>query len=987
MEELFGISMSTIALVLLVIFLIVMGLVGVVAWRNRIMFKLGIRNIPKRRAQTALIIFGLMLSTVIITSAFGTGDTIVYTIRSLSTRALGDTDEIISGGTSISGSPNYFDYSQFESLSNDLSGYDKVDGLVPSIRGTAPLVDMTTQQNASHVMLFAPGSAYPADFLQMTTEQGEVVSLDDLGNDEVYIDKEVADDLSAAPGDTLHFYLGGQPIILKLKAVVKDTSSGSTSVLVMPLLRAQVLLGREGQINTIHVSNKGDHIEGAKYSNEVKAKLESLPLFQDTGLEVETVKKDALDAADMAGSVFTTMFVSFGLFSIAAGVLLIFLIFMMLAAARKSEMGMARAVGTKRHHLIQMFMFEGTAYDLGAALVGVILGVIVTFGMAGIMARAFQDTPLDLAFHFEPRSLVVAFTLGMLVTFVTVTLSAWRVSRLNIVRAIRDIPEPKLERVGLRWLYFALLALSVGLIAAFGGIVSKQGFPFHLGISMLIIGIALLLRYFGLRERYTFTLAGLALLVWWLLPFDTMAFLGELKIGIEMFFLSGMMMVLGAVWVVTYNLDLLLRILTVILGRAKGVIPALRTAIAYPMNNRLRTGLTLAMFSLVIFTIVFMSVIIGANMAIFKDVESFSGGYDVEGTVSYNNPITDIQQRINDSDILNADDFEAIASQSTLPPLQVHQSDSSQEWKEYLVRGVDKVYLDTNSFEFAVMAEEYNSPKEVWEAVRDNPGYAVVSADAVPSKSQFSIVVGGPEFRLEGLYQEDEVMSPIDVEVREPISNKEMVLTIIGVLESTSFNYGIYTSQETLSQTWASPIPPTTYLFKLREGVDAEAMADNIESEFLTNGMEASSAKEILDKISETSFMMNSLLQGFMSLGLVVGIAALGVISTRAVVERRHEIGVLRAIGYKRNTVQISFLLESSIVALLGILIGVALALLLSYNLIDYLQGEIEGLEFQIPWVQTLIIAGVAYGASLLMTFLPARQASKVYPAEALRYE
>ena len=54
------------------------------------------------------------------------------------------------------------------------------------------------------------------------------------------------------------------------------------------------------------------------------------------------------------------------LFSIMVGVLLIFLIFVMLAAARRSEMGMARAVGAKRSHLIQMFVFEGTAYALDA---------------------------------------------------------------------------------------------------------------------------------------------------------------------------------------------------------------------------------------------------------------------------------------------------------------------------------------------------------------------------------------------------------------------------------------------------------------------------------------------------------------------------------------------------------------------------------------------------------------------------------------------
>lgn len=86
MEKLFGIPMNSIALVLVIAFAIIMGLVGVLAWRNRIMLKLGIRNIPRRPAQTALIIFGLMLSTVITTSAFGTGDTIVYTIKSLAAR-------------------------------------------------------------------------------------------------------------------------------------------------------------------------------------------------------------------------------------------------------------------------------------------------------------------------------------------------------------------------------------------------------------------------------------------------------------------------------------------------------------------------------------------------------------------------------------------------------------------------------------------------------------------------------------------------------------------------------------------------------------------------------------------------------------------------------------------------------------------------------------------------------------------------------------
>src|SRR5207248_11259652 len=46
----------------------------------------------------------------------------------------------------------------------------------------------------------------------------------------------------------------------------------------------------------------------------------------------------------------------------------------------------------------------------------------------------------------------------------------------------------------------------------------------------------------------------------------------------------------------------------------------------------------------------------------------------------------------------------------------------------------------------------------------------------------------------------------------------------------------------------------------------------------------------------------NRIFQGFMALGLFVGVAALGVIAFRSVVERRQQIGMLRAIGYQKGT-------------------------------------------------------------------------------------
>ena len=81
MEELFGLDMRFLMFIMLVAFLGIVVAVGFTALLNRIMFKIGVRNIPRRPAQTVLIIIGLMLSTLIISAALGTGDTLSFSIR------------------------------------------------------------------------------------------------------------------------------------------------------------------------------------------------------------------------------------------------------------------------------------------------------------------------------------------------------------------------------------------------------------------------------------------------------------------------------------------------------------------------------------------------------------------------------------------------------------------------------------------------------------------------------------------------------------------------------------------------------------------------------------------------------------------------------------------------------------------------------------------------------------------------------------------
>jgi putative ABC transport system permease protein len=231
-------------------------------------------------------------------------------------------------------------------------------------------------------------------------------------------------------------------------------------------------------------------------------------------------------------------------------------------------------------------------------------------------------------------------------------------------------------------------------------------------------------------------------------------------------------------------------------------------------------------------------------------------------------------------------------------------------------------------------------------------------------------------------------MQPIQLDVREPNSEATFEVTVIGVLESTAITgFGLITSQETLEKELNFLLPIPTYYISLAEGVDPALTSAALESVFLKNGLESVDLVQELQDSMVPQLVFQQLLLGFLTVGLVVGVAALGVISTRAVVERRQQIGMLRALGFQRQMVSWVFLIESSFVALLGIGLGVGLALIPASQIVTEMAVEIPGLTFQAPWKEIGFVSGLAYAMTMLTTWMPAVQASRVRPAEALRYE
>ena len=109
-------------------------------------------------------------------------------------------------------------------------------------------------------------------------------------------------------------------------------------------------------------------------------------------------------------------------------------------------------------------------------------------------------------------------------------------------------------------------------------------------------------------------------------------------------------------------------------------------------------------------------------------------------------------------------------------------------------------------------------------------------------------------------------------------------------------------------------------------------------------------------------------------------------IAVRAVVERRQQIGVLRAIGFQSRMIGLELMIEMGFIAFLGIGLGTVLALGLAWKL--FAEGTFgSDVGMYVPLGTILPIIFGSFAASLLLTYFPARQATRIPVAEALRYE
>lgn len=956
--------------------------------RGPVLRRLAGRQISRRLSEAALVVTGSMLGTAIIVGSLVVGDTLNRSVKQDAYRSLGPIDERVVSTDPVAGELVGF------ALAN-LRSDPRVDGVLTThTEQAAAVFDRGGGGQAAQprTVVWDTDFALAQKFGGGAAASGLVGTSPKAG--EVVVNDALAGDLGARVGDTITFYLYGKPTPLRVIRVLPAQGlagaglSGTVNrdAFVAPdlLISAAAANGTLWPRTVTFVSNTGGVEAGNVYSDQVAAAIrETLAPLSAAGTAVETPKKDVLEAAKKTGDTLGSLFLFMGSFSIIAGVMLLVNIFVMLGEERKNQLGMLRAVGMKRSRLVGGFLLEGAAYALVACAIGTALGIGVGRAVASIASNIFRSwsqdgSGLDITFAITRTSLINGFAMGLLIALATVLATSLRISRLNIIAAIRDIPSTGGRRVRPRW-----LVLSTGLAAGFAAaavfsIARGRGADTYLMPALaLLFAVPLLTRF--APTRLVYTVAAAAVLVWSLTANLVRPHLYD-DSSMATYIVLGVLLTFAAVLLVSENQGTVLRPMRPVIERPTEAGLATRLAVAFPLARRFRTGATLVMYSIVVFTIVLITQI-NAIIAASVDgqVREATAGYSLRVDYNPNSPTADPTAAMQAGSL-----GKSVLAVAPLTIATAGATDPGHRTTAPLhavAVGLPRQALDTG-FKLQHRLTGYADDAAVWSLVGRDDRYVVLD----PSFGS----VGGPP---------GQAFKPGDTFwLSDPSTGRGQTKTIAGVLQNgiPFYNAGfspanafpVVLSATAVRTQFGLQAQQSSAFVRVAPGVDERQLRSALQGQFLSSSLVATSITDVVRRMFGGTRSFFQLMDGFLALGLVVGISGLGVVMIRAVRERRRTIGVLRALGFRAGTVQRSFLMESSFIALEGILLGTVLSLLTAWLLYRN-SSAFSGLQggFAIDWTTIGLLVAGTFVASLIVTLAPAHRAARIRPAVAVRVD
>lgn len=216
--------------------------------------------------------------------------------------------------------------------------------------------------------------------------------------------------------------------------------------------------------------------------------------------------------------------------------------------------------------------------------------------------------------------------------------------------------------------------------------------------------------------------------------------------------------------------------------------------------------------------------------------------------------------------------------------------------------------------------------------------------------------------------------------------DKTVKLRIAGVYEQNEMLDGLFTPLAVVDP-HINKITDQQVLVKMKGGV-SDAAEDSIVKALGDNpAIKIQDKNAISNEIGGAINMMLNMLYGLLAMAILI--AVLGVINTLAmsVFERKHEIGMLRAIGLDRAKVKQMVRLEAVIISLFGAVLGIGLGIFMGWAAGNSIVGSLKTYTMEIPVGRIAIFLAIAALVGVLAAVWPARSAAKLNPLMAIKSE
>ncbi|MBU1203514.1 MAG: ABC transporter permease [Nanoarchaeota archaeon] len=233
-----------------------------------------------------------------------------------------------------------------------------------------------------------------------------------------------------------------------------------------------------------------------------------------------------------------------------------------------------------------------------------------------------------------------------------------------------------------------------------------------------------------------------------------------------------------------------------------------------------------------------------------------------------------------------------------------------------------------------------------------------------------------------------------DVSVGEKISFSGSDFKIIGVLSeigNPEDDFNVYIPMDDARELFNEPDKITMIDIKLKDGVDINFAAGKIKKELERargdENFEVVTPEQLLKQFGSILDILSVVLGGIAAISIVVGGVGIMNSTYTSVLERTKEIGIMKSIGAKNNDIFSLVLIESGFIGVVGGLVGVLVGVLLSVGVSGVLKEVGFGMvKISLDWRLMLFCLIFGVGIGVLSGYFPARKASKLKPAEAMRY-